>query len=482
VPNNYKLAPLLGIEQVSPIPASVSFSRNFSLLVPTHPIFNGITDPYTAWYSSCVQGMNVTLATKIAESTDHLGYISTYIGPTYSSVYFSHLPENKGNAIPEDRLVVYNAIVWASVERGPPVADAGPDQTVDEDELVIFDGSGSSDNTGFVADYKWAFTDKTPKTLPGVSPSYIFSTPGTYTVTLTVKDAAGNSATDTVVITVSDVTNPVADAGIDQKVKVKKTVTFNAGNSSDNAGIVSYEWDFGDGTTGTGVIANHTYKKAGTYTVTLTVKDAFGNSATDTVVIKVQAAAGFPLWALVPIIGIIGVVAVVVYLKKRKPKEKVPKPAKLGITAEPTAILADGEATSTITIELLDKKGKPVSALADTEVGLTSTGGKIEKPVVRIPKGKETEKTVLISSKEVGSVTLKADVKGLKSASISLAFVEKKRYCMHCGTKMPFTARHCPKCGKAPPAGVDTKACKNCKAVIPIVAKFCAECGASQPE
>ena len=133
-------------------------------------------------------------------------------------------------------------------------------------------------------------------------------------------------------------------------------------------------------------------------------------------------------------------------------------------------------------MDLLDKKGKPVPALDDTVIRLFSSKGKIEKPVMKIPKGKESEKTILKPSKEAGKVTVSADVKDLGRAIVTVSFQEKKRYCMHCGAKMPFASKRCPECNKSPPGGVDTKSCKNCKSVIPIVAKFCPECGASQPE
>ena len=96
-----------------------------------------------------------------------------------------------------------------------PVADAGPDQVVDEDTLVTFDGSGSSDNVG-VVNFTWTFIDGTPQTLWEVAPTYNFGEPGVYVVTLTASDLAGNWNTSTVQITVIDVTQPIAEAGADR--------------------------------------------------------------------------------------------------------------------------------------------------------------------------------------------------------------------------------------------------------------------------
>ncbi|WP_303629801.1 PKD domain-containing protein [Actinomadura madurae] len=56
---------------------------------------------------------------------------------------------------------------------------------------------------------------------------------------------------------------------------------FNASGSSDPDGtIASYEWDFGDGETGTGATPEHAYDEAGTYTVKLTVTDNRGGKGT----------------------------------------------------------------------------------------------------------------------------------------------------------------------------------------------------------
>ncbi len=172
-----------------------------------------------------------------------------------------------------------------------PVANAGLDLTAFLGSAVPLDGSLSSDNVG-VVNYTWTFTDDGEVEIWGETPSYVFSSLGEYVVTLTVRDAAGNTDTDEVVVTIVDGTDPVANAGPDQIVAVDEEVTFDGSDSSDNVGIVSYTWTFNDGTndvTKDGVSPVHTFDEYGAYVVTLTVEDAAGNSDTDTVTIRVNA-------------------------------------------------------------------------------------------------------------------------------------------------------------------------------------------------
>lgn len=66
-------------------------------------------------------------------------------------------------------------------------------------------------------------------------------------------------------------------------------VVFDAsGSTDDRGGIASYSWDFGDNTSGTAIIERHTYNSYGTYIVTLTVTDYWGNKdyASVTIIVK----------------------------------------------------------------------------------------------------------------------------------------------------------------------------------------------------
>jgi len=80
---------------------------------------------------------------------------------------------------------------------------------------------------------------------------------------------------------------PIADARENRSVAENTSVEFDGSKSYDNVAITSYEWDFGDGTTGMGMTIGHTYVQIGNYTVTLTVKDGKHNSDSTSIIIEV---------------------------------------------------------------------------------------------------------------------------------------------------------------------------------------------------
>ena len=84
-------------------------------------------------------------------------------------------------------------------------------------------------------------------------------------------------------------TPPVANAGPDQSQKVGVAISFNGANSSDreDGTPVSYSWYFGDSSSAGGTIINHTFTKAGTYTVNLIVADKFGIQGNDTAIVTI---------------------------------------------------------------------------------------------------------------------------------------------------------------------------------------------------
>jgi PKD repeat protein len=181
-----------------------------------------------------------------------------------------------------------------------PVADAGPDQDVDEDALVTFDGSASGDDVD-ILNYTWTIVDMDVE-MYDVAPTYTFAIPGDYTVELVVNDTIGQeSAVDSMVVSVHDVTAPVADAGPDPTgVLEGDVVVFNGSGSTDNNEIVSYTWSFYEAVIGDpsvaydpvsldGKVIDYVFMTEGDYEVTLTVTDRGGNTDTDIVVVRVGA-------------------------------------------------------------------------------------------------------------------------------------------------------------------------------------------------
>jgi hypothetical protein len=82
----------------------------------------------------------------------------------------------------------------------------------------------------------------------------------------------------------NDMEAPVADAGQDRTVALGQRVTFDGSGSSDDVGIVSWQWSLtyaGSPLHFGGEIALFTFERVGMYQVTLTVYDMAGNTDTD---------------------------------------------------------------------------------------------------------------------------------------------------------------------------------------------------------
>lgn len=127
-----------------------------------------------------------------------------------------------------------------------------------------------------ITTYAWDFGDGT--TAEGATADHEFGADGKYVVKLTVTDKWNATATLKQSVTVK---NAAPQASFEPEVDGLK-LSLDASTSTDDGGISSYTWDFGDGTTDSGKTVSHTYAAAGTYSVTLTTTDARGltNSVT----------------------------------------------------------------------------------------------------------------------------------------------------------------------------------------------------------
>lgn len=159
-------------------------------------------------------------------------------------------------------------------------------------QLVSFDGSGSSDRNGEIRRYEWDF--QTDRELDFESEKsearYAFDEPGRYIVSLTVYDNDGADDTYRLPITVTSpdrnlAGNPVATFNIPQeRPETDLRIEFNAsGSDSPNGEIVQYQWDFDDGSptiSTDSAVTDHVFSEPGTYSITLTITDATGETDT----------------------------------------------------------------------------------------------------------------------------------------------------------------------------------------------------------
>ena len=138
-----------------------------------------------------------------------------------------------------------------TITNNPPAADAGPDQTVNEGQAVLLNGSNSTDPDDGIASYHWdqmggpviTLSDPDAGQATFTAPDVVFGG-AALSFELTVTDHNGNQGKDTCVVNVSWQNEPPrAIAGTDQTVDEGLVVTLDGSLSLDiDDGISSYRW------------------------------------------------------------------------------------------------------------------------------------------------------------------------------------------------------------------------------------------------
>lgn len=207
------------------------------------------------WTRTDTSGVTVTLSNNTAMKP-------TFEAPAVDAVkqltFNLEVTDNNGEKDSDSVTIVVSDSDTSGTENIPPIADSGPDQTVDEGDTVTLNGSGSLDPDGTIAGYFWTRTDTGAVTVTlsnNTTMKSTFKAPAVdevkqFTFKLEVTDDDGAKHSDFLTITVNDSDGsgtenipPVADSGPDQTVKEGDTVILDGSASVDSDdGIKSYLW------------------------------------------------------------------------------------------------------------------------------------------------------------------------------------------------------------------------------------------------
>nr|XP_034366498.1 dyslexia-associated protein KIAA0319 homolog isoform X2 [Arvicanthis niloticus] len=194
-------------------------------------------------------------------------------------------------------LIIHGAVDY------PPVANAGPNQTITlPQNTIILNGNQSTDDHHIVF-YEWfqgPGGENKEMVMQGAQTPYLHLSElqeGEYTFQLMVTDSSGQQSTALVTVTVQAENNqaPVAVAGPDKELVFPvQSATLDGSRSSDDHGIVCYHWEHIRGPSAVEMenvdkaIATVTGLQVGTYHFRLTVRDQQGLSSTSTLTVAVK--------------------------------------------------------------------------------------------------------------------------------------------------------------------------------------------------
>lgn len=147
-------------------------------------------------------------------------------------------------------------------------------------------------------DWSWTFGDGDTSTAQ--HPEHTFPAPGTYDVTLTVTDAAGETDTKTRPVVVVN-SRPHVDIEWQPLTPLEgEAVNFTANITDRDDDVTSIEWTFSDGASATGPYVNRSFPDTGAYNVSVLVTDSEGTEDSDAVTVHVRNAPPVPGFLVTP--------------------------------------------------------------------------------------------------------------------------------------------------------------------------------------
>ncbi len=258
---------------------------------------NNLTVVFNASASNDPDGSIANYSWTFGDDTEWFGQVVTHI---YSAngTYATKLTvtDNGGAKNSTSKDVSVNTTSKPPVTNKPPTAVIKIVSISDFSVSVSGEDSTSAPGTT-ISSYAWTFGDGGKAS--GVNATHTYVSTGVFTITLTVKDSAGQQDTASVEVAIPPGPPPVTKLPVPviRIVSIVNLTVSLSGSGSTPAPettITAYAWSFGDGATATGVNVTHTYERNGTYTVTLTVTDSDGGKNSTSVEVTVSAAAPPP--------------------------------------------------------------------------------------------------------------------------------------------------------------------------------------------